>query len=397
MRYLVGRYHEIVLKGRNRWRFVDQLKHNLRAVFADYRLGTVRGEGPRIIVELPDEISDQVAAERAALLFGIQNFSISRALPLDIETLKREAVTVARDIPARSFRISAKRAEKRFPLNSMEIDKIVGAEVAGALGLRVNLEKPDLTISIEILADAAYLSAGKLAGAGGLPVGATGRALVLLSGGIDSPVAAWRMMRRGMRVDFVHFHSYPLVSASSLEKATDLAMHLTRYETRSTLMLVPFANAQREIVARAPRPLRVILYRRFMMRMASELAFRNGAQVLVSGESLGQVASQTLENMMVIERAAAIPILRPLIGMDKNEIVEQARRLGTFETSIIPDQDCCSLFVPAHPETRARLEEVEAAERHFDVESMVGDALRRIEVTRNLFPLGSLASDSVSD
>jgi len=402
MRYLIGRYHEIVLKGRNRWRFVEQLKHNLRAVFADYRFGAMRSEGPRIIIQLPAEVSNEVAAERAALIFGLQNFSISHAGALDIEAIKRQAVAIAigaqvkacaAQSPATTFRVSARRAEKRFALNSMEIDRLVGAEVGSTLGLKVDLENPGLTISIEILPDAAYVSAGKLPGAGGLPVGVTGRGLVLLSGGIDSPVAAYRMMRRGMRVDFVHFHSYPLVSAASREKAAELAAHLTRYEARSTLMLVPFASAQREIVARAPRPLRVVLYRRVMLRIASALARRTGAQVLVTGESLGQVASQTLENMMVIEQAAGRPILRPLIGMDKNEIINEARRLGTFETSILPDQDCCSLFVPPHPETHARADEIAAAEAMFDLQRMVEDATQRTELVRNSFPSHDEASE----
>ena len=386
MRYLIGRYHEITLKGRNRWRFVDQLKQNLRAIFSDYRLGAVRSEGPRLMVELPDELSDDVAAERAAFLFGVQNFSLSHPVALDIEALKREAVAAARGKPAKTFRISTRRAEKRFALNSMDVDRIVGAEVASALDLKVDLDNPDLTISIEILPDAAYMSAGKLPGPGGLPVGISGRAMVMLSGGIDSPVAAWRMMRRGLHADFVHFHSHPLVSAASREKACDLAEYLTRYEARSTLALVPFADVQREIVARTRRPLRVVLYRRFMMRIASALAHRGGAGVIVTGESLGQVASQTLENMTVIETAASLPVMRPLVGMDKNEIVEQARHLGTFETSILPDQDCCSLFVPAHPETHARLEEVVEAESCFDIERMVADAVRRTEIVRNAFP-----------
>lgn len=387
MRYLIGRYHEIALKGRNQWRFVDQLKQNLRATFADLPLGAMRGEGPRLMVELPDTVGEEVAAERGALIFGFQNFSICRALPRDLEALEREAIAIARAHPAAtSFRISASRADKRFALNSMEIDREVGAAVYDATGLKVDLEVPALTIVIEILPDAALISAGKLPGAGGLPVGVTGRGVALLSGGIDSPVAAYRMMRRGLRLDFVHFHSHPLVSAASREKAAELAEHLTRYQAHSKLMLVAFADAQREIVARAPRPLRVVLYRRFMMRIAGALAHRVGASVLVTGESLGQVASQTLENMAVIEAAAPMPILRPLVGMDKNEIVEQARRLGTFETSILPDQDCCSLFVPPHPETHANLDEVSAAERAFDVEAMVAEAVRKAEIVRFRFP-----------
>jgi tRNA uracil 4-sulfurtransferase len=389
-RYLIGRYHEIVLKGRNRWRFVEQLKQNLRAVFADFGFDGMRSEGPRIIIRLPSHITDEIAVERAALVFGLQNFSISHAAPLDIEAIKRKAVAIAAGeqtkTPKASFRVSARRAEKRFALNSMEIDRLVGAEIKAALALKVDLQNPGLTISIEILPSAAFISAGKIGGAGGLPAGITGRGLVLLSGGIDSPIAAYRMMRRGMRVDFVHFHSYPLVSSASREKATELAAYLTRYEAYSSLMLVPFAGAQREIVARAPRSLRVVLYRRLMMRIGSALASTIGAQVLVTGESLGQVASQTLENIAVIEQAAGCPVLRPLIGMDKNEIINEARRLGTFDTSILPDQDCCSLFVPIHPETHARPEQVAEAERVFDTERMVAAAVKQTEVVRHSFP-----------
>jgi thiamine biosynthesis protein ThiI len=387
MRFLIGRYHEVGLKGGNRWRFVEQVKHNLRALFADYRLGAMRSLGSRLMVELPDELPDKVAVERAACIFGLQNFSLGYPAALDIEAMKREAVERARQWPAaRSFRISTRRDYKQFPMNSMEIDREVGAAVAEALKLRVDLHNPELDISIEVLPDTAYVSSGKLAGAGGLPVGVTGRAMALLSGGIDSPVAAYRMMKRGLRVTFVHFHAHPLVSPASREKAQELAAHLTRYQAHSSLMLVPFGVLQREIVARTKRPLRVVLYRRFMMRIASALARQAGAAVLVTGESLGQVASQTLENMMVIERAATLPILRPLIGMDKNEIIAEARRIGTFETSILPDEDCCTLFVPAHPETRANLAEVERTETQFDIEKMVAEAVRATEVVKATFP-----------
>jgi thiamine biosynthesis protein ThiI len=386
MRYLIGRYHEIALKGRNQWRFVDQVKQNLRDIFSDYRLGSVRSVGPRLLVQLPDELDDDTAAERAGLIFGLQNFSLSHATARDIESIAREAIKRASGSRARTFAVRTRREDKRFAMNSVEIDRAVGGLVQEALGFEVDLRAPDLTISIEIMNDAAYVSAGKKPGAGGLPVGVSGRGMALLSGGIDSPVAAYRMMRRGLRLDFVHFHAHPIVSAASREKAAELAAHLTRWQARSTLMLVPFGNLQREIVANTLRPLRVVLYRRFMLRIASALAERSDATVLVTGESLGQVASQTLENMAVIEKAAAFPIMRPLIGMDKNEIIEQARRLRTFETSIIPDQDCCTLFVPAHPETRARIAEVEAAEARFDIPRMIDDALRATEVERFWFP-----------
>lgn len=386
MRYLVGRYHEIALKGRNQWRFVEQLRHNLRSVFADVPLGKIRSEGPRIIVELPDELDDATAIARASGIFGLANFSLSYRVPLDLQAIKAAAIARVREHPARSFRISTRRGDKRFPMNSMEVDREVGAAIVDAFGYRVDLHDPELNVSIEILADAAFVSAGKIPGPGGLPVGISGRALALISGGIDSPVAAYRMMRRGLTLDFVHFHAYPLVSAASLEKACDLVAQLTRYQARATLALVPFGMLQREIVARSERPLRVVMYRRFMMRIASALAVRFRARALVTGESLGQVASQTLDNLAVIENAARLPVLRPLLGMDKNEIVEQARAISTFETSILADQDCCTLFVPDHPETHARLAEVEALEARFDVDRMVADAVSATEVRRFSFP-----------
>ncbi len=386
MRYLIGRYHEIALKGRNQWRFVDQLKQNLRAIFGDYRLGNMRSVGARLMVQLPEALSDEIAAERAGLIFGLQNFSLSHATARDVASMSREAIKRATGSRAKTFAVRTRREDKRFAMNSVEIDRAVGGEVQEALGFEVDLDHAELTISIEIMNDAAYVSAGKMPGAGGLPVGISGRGLALLSGGIDSPVAAHRMMKRGLALDFVHFHAHPIVSSASREKAAELAAHLTRWQARSTLMLVPFGNLQREIVANTLRPLRVVLYRRFMLRIASALAERSRATVLVTGESLGQVASQTLENMVVIEKAAGFPILRPLVGMDKSEIIDQARRLGTFETSILPDQDCCTLFVPAHPETRARIEQVEAAEARFDIARMIDDAVRATEVARFSFP-----------
>jgi thiamine biosynthesis protein ThiI len=386
MRYLIGRYHEIALKGRNRWRFVEQLKRNLRAALADYRLGPMRGEGPRLLVELPDELSDEVAIERALLIFGLQTFSIGRPVARDLEEMKSAVLEAMRGRTPRSFRIRTRRADKQFPLNSMEIDRAVGEAVKNATGIKVDLENPELTIGIEILPTTAFFSMEHRSGPGGLPVGVSGRGMMLISGGIDSPVAAYRMMKRGLRLDFVHFHSVPLLSAASRDKARELVAHLTRYQARSTLILVPFAEAQRTIVARVLRPLRVVLYRRFMMRIASVLAAKTGASVIVTGESLGQVASQTLENMNVIASAATLPVFRPLVGMDKNEIVDQARRLGTFETSIIPDQDCCTLFVPLHPETHARPEEVERAESGLDIDAMVADAIARSERVNLSFP-----------
>ncbi|HEV3108993.1 MAG TPA: tRNA uracil 4-sulfurtransferase ThiI [Candidatus Binataceae bacterium] len=386
MRYLIGRYHEIALKGQNRWRFTAQLKRNLLEIMGDYRLGAVRSEGPRLFVELPDELDDAVAIERGALLFGLQNFTLSRSVAPDLKAIEREILAAVAGTAAKSFAVRTRRENKRFALNSMQIDREIGAAVKEALGIAVDLEHPELTINIEIFTDRAFFSIGKHAGGGGLPLGISGRAVALLSGGIDSPVAAYRMMRRGLHLDFVHFHSYPLLSRTSQDKVRELAAHLTRYQGRAKLFLVPFGMLQREIVARVRRPLRVVLYRRFMLRIAGAIGAQIGAQAMVTGESLGQVASQTLDNMTVIERTASLPIMRPLVGMDKNEIVEQARRLDTFETSIIPDQDCCTLFIPRHPETHARPDEVEAAEAALDVQRMVTEAVSGAERVDLIFP-----------
>jgi thiamine biosynthesis protein ThiI len=298
------------------------------------------------------------------------------------ERVGREAVKCEFD----SFRISARRADKRFPLNSQQINTEVGAHVQELTGKRVDLAHPELNIHLEVMPGETFLYLRKIEGAGGLPVGAGGVVVALLSGGIDSPVAACRMMRRGCRVIFVHFHSFPYLNRKSQDKAQELARHLTRRQYESLLYLVPFGDVQKEVVVQAPAPYRVVLYRRLMLRIAARFAGRHGAGALVTGESLGQVASQTLENISAIEQAVDMPVLRPLIGMDKNEISEQAMAMGTYQTSIIPDQDCCQLFTPRQPVTRSRLQDVLKAESALDVPRLVEQAVCGAEERRYTFP-----------
>ena len=231
-----------------------------------------------------------------------------------------------------------------------------------------------------------FFGFNKIPGAGGLPVGASGRVVSLISGGIDSPVAAYRMLQRGCRLIFVHFHSTPYLDKTSQEKVRQLVTALTRHQFQSRLYMVPFGEIQRQIVAAVNRPLRVILYRRMMLRIAEAMARQEKAKALVTGESLGQVASQTLENMAVIQQASTLPILRPLVGMDKQEIIDQARRIGTFDISSIPDQDCCQLFVPKHPATKAKFAEVEEAETRFNVQEMVHLGMEGAALERFCFP-----------
>jgi thiamine biosynthesis protein ThiI len=258
--------------------------------------------------------------------------------------------------------------------------------VQKATGVRVSLEEPDVNVFVEVLRDRILYSFERCPGAGGFAVGSSGRVMALLSGGIDSPVAVWRLMKRGCIVVPVHFHAFPLQDHTTIDKVTELARILTRYQFKTRLLLVPFGAAQQTIVASCPAPLRVVLYRRFMVRIAEALAGRNRAKALVTGESLGQVASQTLDNVAAIDEAARMPILRPLIGMDKEEITQQARRIGTFEVSTLPDQDCCQLFVPRSPATAAKREEARAAEESLDVRGLVGQAVRDATDERFSFP-----------
>jgi thiamine biosynthesis protein ThiI len=250
----------------------------------------------------------------------------------------------------------------------------------------VDLEDPELTLWVEVLRDRILYSFDKHPGPGGLPVGSSGRVLALLSGGIDSPVAAWRMMKRGCRVVLAHFHAFPLQDRSTIDKTRELARILTRWQLRTRLLLIPFGPVQQSVVAACPAPLRVVLYRRFMLRIAEALARRHRARALVTGESLGQVASQTLDNMVVIGEATRAPVLRPLVGMDKEEITAQARRIGTFDVSTLPDQDCCQLFVPRHPATAASREEVERAEAALDVPALVAAAIDGMAEETFAFP-----------
>ena len=385
-RHAVVHYHEIALKGRNRPFFLNRLVRNIERAAADLPLKRVVPLPGRLMVELADEAAWPQLRERLAAVVGIANFSPINRVELDIDLLANEVVRAVKGRPFQSFRVTTRRANKKFGLNSMEIDRELGARVQEATGARVDLTSPEMVVYVEILPREAFFYFEKFEGVQGVPVGTAGRVTALLSGGIDSPVAAYRMMKRGCRVDFVHFHSVPFLSRASQQKVKDILGLLTRYQYHSRLYLVAFGNLQRDIMLAAPAPLRVILYRRFMMRIASFLAKHRRSRALVTGESLGQVASQTLENIAVIEEAAELPVLRPLIGMDKSEITDQARAIGTYEISILPDQDCCQLFIPAHPATRSRLDEVVAAERQLDVDRLVQTAVEEAEDARFRFP-----------
>jgi thiamine biosynthesis protein ThiI len=375
MSSIVVHYQEIALKGKNRPWFLARLVRNLRRAVSDLDVRAVRALMGRIEVELGPGAAREEVGERIRKTFGIANFSHATRTRLDLDVI---AADVLRDLEGEncsSFRVSARRADKRFPLTSPQIEREIGGRVKAARGWTVNLEKPELVIHVELLTSEGFYYFRKERGAGGLPTGTAGKVACLLSGGIDSPVAAHRMMKRGCVVTFVHFHSYPILSRASQEKARELVRLLTEWQHQSRLYLVPFGEIQQQVILSVPGPMRVVIYRRLMLRIAERIARLRHAQALITGDVVGQVASQTLENLAVVGRVATLPLFRPLIGMDKDEITAEAIRLGTYPISIIPDQDCCTLFTPRNPLTRARLADIEAAEEALPIDTFVTQAV----------------------
>jgi tRNA uracil 4-sulfurtransferase len=386
MNSIVVHYQEIALKGKNRPWFLSRLVRNLRGAVADLDVRAVRPLMGRIEVELGPGATREEVGDRIRRTFGVANFSYAARTRLDLGVLTDHILRELRDRTCQSFRVSVRRADKRFPMTSPEVEREVGGKIKSARGWKVDLENAQLVVHIALLADEAFYFFGKERGPGGLPTGTAGRVACLLSGGIDSPVAAHRMMRRGCSVTFVHFHSYPILSRASQDKARQLVTLLTQWQQRSRLYLVSFGDIQQQVVLAVPAPIRVVVYRRLMMRIAERIARARGAQALVTGDVVGQVASQTLENLAVIGNVAAMPIFRPLIGMDKEEITAEATKLGSYPISIIPDQDCCTLFMPRHPQTRARLAPVESAEAVLPIQEFVEQAVRDAVVEHFQFP-----------
>lgn len=365
------RYHEIALKKGNRSYFTELLKRNLVTAVKDLGVKEIRSLPARLLLTFKTDIDQTTVVGRIRSVFGVANFSPVERTPRDLDVIQSRILESLSGMSFSSFRIETQRGDKNFPLTSPEINRQLGAPVKERSGARVDLTNPELTVTVEILPRDAFFGFNRIQGAGGLPVGASGRVVSLISGGIDSPVAAYRMMQRGCRLIFVHFHSAPYLDKTSQEKVRALVSTLTRHQYLSRLYLVPFGEIQRQIITVVARPLRVVLYRRMMLRIGEALARTTKAKALVTGESLAQVASQTLDNMAVIQQASTLPILRPLVGMDKQEIVDQARRIGTFDISSIPDQDCCQLFVPKHPATKARFVDIEQDESKFAVNELV--------------------------
>lgn len=369
---IIVHFSEIALKLGQRPMFVARLLENVRRGLAGVGSGAVRHQWSRLFVEVGEADVERVL-QRLTAMPGIANCLPARRIGATLEDLDR-AVDEALDAgwkPNGPFAAQVRRVDRNFATPSPEIGRRVGARIVARTGAAVDLKCPQTVVHVYVVPGEILLSFERVEGCSGLPASTSGRLLLLLSGGIDSPVAGLRMQRRGARIDALHFHSVPYLSAASQHKARQLAAVLARGQQRVRLTMVPFGDCQAEIVRFVPRPLRVVLYRRMMMRIASQIARRGRCHALVTGESLGQVASQTLRNMNLIERASTFPVLRPLVGSDKLEISRYADRAGTYEVSIQPDQDCCTLFVPRHPSIGANEAEVLAAEALLDGDALV--------------------------
>ncbi len=374
---------EIVLKGLNRKSFELKLMGNIRRRLAPLGKFRVYCLQSTVYVEAEDGSADVDAAfEALKKVFGVIKLSRAAACEKEPAAIARKAIEYLREdmLRAKSFKVESKRSDKSFSMTSIQLSQYVGGELAEAYpDCAVDVHEPELTVYVEIRDLAAYVHAAPVPGAGGMPVGANGTAVTLLSGGIDSPVSTYMIARRGVRLIPIHFFSFPYTSQAAKEKVIELGRLLTGYCGRMSLEVVPFTHIQEEIRDKCPEEYFTLIMRRFMMRIAERIAEANGAKAIVTGENLGQVASQTMEAMASTQAVTHLPTLQPLVGMDKEEIVQMARRIGTFDTSILPYEDCCTVFTPRHPRTRPKLSEVEAVEAALDVQALVDEALAGTE------------------
>jgi thiamine biosynthesis protein ThiI len=379
-RCVLLKFGELALKGRNRPLFVTALERNLRRLTADLGPLEVRHRGGIFIVT--SDASQEELVQRCLALPGVSVVQPAVRCERDPAAAADAAVTLLHGRAGRTFAVRARRRDKSYSLSSIELARVIGDAVRVRLGLEVDLSEPDLTLHVEVDHRELLVSGERLRGAGGLPVGTSGRALVLLSGGLDSPVAAYRMMKRGLRCDFVHVSGRPFTGPESISKAYALAGRLDRFQGDSRLFVVTFGPAQRRLATAGAGRLQVLTQRRLMVKVASALARREGADALVTGDSLGQVASQTLPNLAVVEEAAELPLLRPLIDRDKAEIIDSARALGTYEISILPDEDCCQLFSSQPAVTRGHADDLRRIERTADAEELVEELVASAELFR---------------
>lgn len=380
---IMVRYGELSTKGKNRMRFINKLKHNMKHVLSIYPDVRVVADRDRAHIYLNG--TDYVpVAESLKQIFGIQGFSPSYKVEKNLETIKKAVQDVMKDVyhEGLTFKITSKRSDHNFEMDSRELNQYLGSAVFEVLpDIQAQMKGPDVNLKVEIREEAAYLSYENIKGAGGLPVGTAGRGMLMLSGGIDSPVAGYLALKRGVDIEAVHFASPPYTSPGALKKAQDLTRKLTKFGGNIDFIEVPFTEIQEEIKEKAPEAYLMTLTRRFMMRITDLIREERNGLVIINGESLGQVASQTLESMRAINAVTATPVIRPVVTMDKLEIIDIAQKIDTFDISIQPFEDCCTIFAPDRPKTNPKIKNVEQYEKRMDVEGLVERAVAGIKVT----------------
>ncbi|WP_047153600.1 tRNA uracil 4-sulfurtransferase ThiI [Aneurinibacillus tyrosinisolvens] len=380
--HILIRYGELALKKRNRGEFETQLIRNIKKSIKGYpKVQVIRTYG-RLYLALNGEPYEQIE-QKLKKVFGIHSFSPTRFLhSFELEDIEAAALEVLRDVQPipRTFKVIVKRPNKQFPHRSQEMNRMLGGHILRNIeNLSVDVHEPDVELRVEIRVEGIFVSCRTIPGMGGLPTGSSGKAMLMLSGGIDSPVAGWMTMKRGVRIEGVHFHSYPFTSERAKQKVIDLARILTEYSGGMKLHIVPFTEIQTKIREKCPEHYTITIMRRFMMRITERLAQKHGALAIATGESLGQVASQTMESMRTINDVVNIPVIRPLVAIDKEETIIISRRIETYETSILPFEDCCTVFVPKSPVTKPKPELAEKYERELDIEQLVEDAVNGVE------------------
>ena len=386
-RLITLHHSEIALKKGNRSFFENRLRSNIQRALSEIQGVNIHINYGRFVLSVSDDCDIRLVIERLKHVIGLASIRLAFRGSSDPEILKEEIFDLVKNKKFKSFCVDTNRVDKKFPFTSTQVNEIVGARIHTATGVRVDLKNAEFIIKIDIVNKRVYYSVDMFPGERGLPVGSTGKVVSMLSSGIDSPVSSFRMMKRGCRIIYVHFHSFPFTEKSSYYNALDLAKRLNVYQNDSRIYFVPLADIQKEIILAAPAKLRVVMYRRMMLRLAERVAHKEKARAIVTGDSLGQVASQTLENMAAISEAIHMPVLRPLVGMEKEEIIAVARRIGTFGISTEPYDDCCSYLVPPKPETKAKLDEVHAVEeRMHNWPKLIEEALKATELEKIRFP-----------
>ena len=395
---ILVRYGEISTKGRNRNKFIDRLRKNIKRALSDYPNATIKAERDRMFILLNGEDSEGIA-EKLKAIFGIQSFSPAVKVEKDLNKMKEAALELFRKIhkPGQTFKITAKRSDKTFELDTNEINSEFGGHILRNVeGLKVDVRTPDVNLQIEIRKEAAYISAETIKGAGGMPAASAGKGMLMLSGGIDSPVAGYLSMKRGLEVEGVHFFSPPFTSERAKQKVIDLSEKLAEVNGHFALHIVPFTEIQQAIHKQIPENYTMTTTRRIMLRITDAIRERQGGLAIITGESLGQVASQTLESMYAINEVTSTPIIRPLITMDKFQIMDIAHEIDTHDISIRPYEDCCTVFVPSSPKTKPKLEKVQNFESFFDFEELIQKAVEGTE-RMVLKPASERNDDSMDD